>query len=448
MKPFPISIDDPIKYPGPPPAQADAVVIGGGIIGVMTGWEIAKQGLKVVVLEKGRIAAEQSSRNWGWVRVQGRDPAEIPIMQEASEMWREMNDKIGADIGLRQGGVSFLAKTEADLARYAAWVSDAKAHGIDTRVVSKKGLSDLLPGAAGDWAGALWTPSDLRAEPWTAVPAIARAAAADGVTFVENCAARLLDLEAGQVAGVVTENGVIKTKSVVVAGGAWSSLFLRRHGVSIPQLSVRATVAATNAVDNVHNGAAVDHRLAFRRRQDGGYTLAPSGYNELFIGPDAFRAMGKFGPQLVQNPLGTRLRAVAPKGFPDAWGTSRRWDADSVSPFEKMRVLNPKPNSKKLAAMLRAFCETHPQLGEVTINRAWAGMIDALPDVVPIVDNARSVPGLTIATGMCGHGFGIGPGFGRVAAQLATGKTPAHDITRFRLSRFSDGSKLVLGPNL
>lgn len=448
MNPFPISMNDPIKYPGPPPAHADAVVIGGGIIGVMTGWDIAKQGLKVVVLEKGRIAAEQSSRNWGWVRVQGRDAAEIPIMQEAATMWREMNEMIGADIGLRQGGVSFLAKTKADLDRYASWLPDAKANGVDTRVLTKSQLSDVFPDAQGAWEGALWTPSDLRAEPWTAVPAIAHAAAADGVTFVENCAARMLDIEGGQVSGVVTESGLIKTKSVVVAGGAWSSLFLRRHGINIPQLSVRATVAATMPVDNVHDGAAVDHRLAFRRRQDGGYTLAPSGFNELFIGPDAFRALGKFAPQLLQNPLGTRLRALAPNGFPDAWGTARRWAADATSPFEKMRVLNPKPNAKKLAAMLQAFRETYPQLGDVQIKTAWAGMIDAMPDVVPVVDTVDSMPGLTIATGMCGHGFGIGPGFGRIAAQLATGKTPTHDITRFRLSRFSDGSKLVLGPNL
>ncbi|SFR42461.1 Glycine/D-amino acid oxidase [Yoonia tamlensis] len=448
MTPFPISIDSPITYAGPPPAKADVVVIGGGIIGVMTAWEIAKQGQSVVVLEKGRIAAEQSSRNWGWVRVQGRDAAEIPIMQEAAQMWHEMNTLIGADIGLRQGGVSFLAKTKSDLDRYASWIPDAKAHGIDTRVVTKSGLADVLPRAQGDWAGALWTPGDLRAEPWTAVPAIARAATADGVTFVENCAARLLDLAAGRIAGVVTEQGLIKTSAVVVAGGAWSSLFLRRHGINIPQLSVRATVAATEPVDNVHDGAAVDHRLAFRRRADGGYTLAPSGYNEIFVGPDAFRALAKFAPQLLQNPLGTRLRASAPRGFPDAWGTQRRWAADAISPFEKMRVLNPKPNARKLAAMRQAFCDTFPQLGDVQIKTAWAGMIDTMPDVVPVVDTVQSIAGLTIATGMCGHGFGIGPGFGRVAARLALGKTPTHDITRFRLSRFTDGSKLVLGPNL
>ena len=75
-------------------------------------------------------------------------------------------------------------------------------------------------------------------------------------------------------------------------------------------------------------------------------------------------------------------------------------------------------------------------------------MIDALPDVVPAVDRAAQLPGLTVVTGMCGHGFGIGPAFGRIAARLATGEDPGHDLARFRLARFSDGSPMRPGPNL
>ncbi|MEM9788393.1 MAG: FAD-dependent oxidoreductase, partial [Pseudomonadota bacterium] len=109
MKPFPLSATDPITFAGPLPDSADVVVIGGGIIGVMTAWELAKKGQRTVLLEKGRIAAEQSSRNWGWIRAQGRDPAELPIMVEAVSMWRQMARDVGEDIGLRQSGVAYLA---------------------------------------------------------------------------------------------------------------------------------------------------------------------------------------------------------------------------------------------------------------------------------------------------------------------------------------------------
>ena len=76
---FAYSAAQPVQFPGPPPAVCDVVVIGGGVIGVMTAWFLAERGLRVTLCEKGRIAGEQSSRNWGWVRQQGRDPAELPI---------------------------------------------------------------------------------------------------------------------------------------------------------------------------------------------------------------------------------------------------------------------------------------------------------------------------------------------------------------------------------
>lgn len=448
MTSFPISETDPAAYTAPLPESADVVVIGGGIIGVMTAWELAKKRLRVVLLEKGRVAAEQSSRNWGWIRVQGRDPAEIPIMAEAASMWRQLDAEIGEDIGLRQSGVAYLGRSAKDIARYEDWLPHAKAAGVETALLSAAETKKLLPDAGMDWIGALWTASDMRAEPCVAVPAFARAASRDGVTIIEGCAARLLDIAGGGISGVVTEAGVIKAPSVVVAGGAWSSLLLRRHGIKIPQLSVRATVAATQALPNVYDGGAADDRLAFRRRQDGGYTLAPTGFHELFVGPDAFRAFGSFTKQLLADPLGTRLLPAAPAHYPDSWTTARRWSGDQISPFERMRVLNPMPHKGKVAKLAADFAETFPQLGQVQIKTAWAGMIDAMPDVVPVVDTVASIPGLTIATGMCGHGFGIGPAFGRITADLVLGEVPHHEIGRFRLSRFSDGSKLGLGPNL
>src|SRR5438093_5573528 len=145
----------------------------------------------------------------------------------------------------------------------------------------------------------------MRAEPWLSVLAIARLAARKGVKIVENCAARILEISAGRVSGVWTEAGHIETSCVLLAGGVWSSLFLRRHGVSIPQLSVRSTVAATEPMPEVHAGAAAEDRIAFRRRQDGGYTLAPGGGSLLYVGPDAFRHATKYLPGLMANPFGT-----------------------------------------------------------------------------------------------------------------------------------------------
>ncbi len=444
---FPINDQSPVEHSAELPTEADAVVIGGGIIGVMTAWELAKAGLKPVLLEKGRIAGEQSSRNWGWIRAQGRDIAEIPIMLEAQAMWPELDKRAGG-VGLAKTGTLFMASDENAMAGFQDWLDQAAPYQLSSRLLNAHELADHIPAANARWEGALYTPTDYRAEPWITVPKLARAAVEDGVTIIENCAVRLLDIEGGQVTGVITEKGRIKSNRVALAGGSWSSLLLRRHGVSIPQLSVRATVAATDPVDEVTSDSAVDDRLAWRRRADGGYSLAPSGFHELFLGPDAFRAFARFMPQLLQDPLGTRYLPAAPKGFPDAWSKARRWAAGDISPFEKMRILNPAPNAAKVRKLARDFADTFPSLSEVTIKEAWAGMIDVMPDVVPIVDTCAPLPNLTICTGMCGHGFGIGPAFGRITAKLMQGQETGHDLSRFRLSRFSDGSKLVLGPNL
>ena len=100
MQPFPIHTTTPVTYPGPQPATSDIVVIGGGIIGVCTALFLAREGHSVTLLEKGRIAAEQSSRNWGWIRQQGRDPDEMPIMAEAQALWRELAGQTNVDLSL------------------------------------------------------------------------------------------------------------------------------------------------------------------------------------------------------------------------------------------------------------------------------------------------------------------------------------------------------------
>src|SRR5918998_1768801 len=107
------------------PASADVVVIGGGIVGASTALFLQRNGLTVALCEKGRIAGEQSSRNWGWVRQQGRDPAELPIMVESLRIWERLAQEFGDALGFRRTGVMYLADTEADLAGFEAWLPHA-----------------------------------------------------------------------------------------------------------------------------------------------------------------------------------------------------------------------------------------------------------------------------------------------------------------------------------
>ncbi len=140
------------------------------------------------------------------------------------------------------------------------------------------------------------------------------------------------------------------------------------------------------------------------------------------------------------------MRPAAPRGFPGAWGTARRWSADEVSPFERMRVLDPAPSAAVVRRIRERIGRRFPALDGAEIAEAWAGMIDVTPDAVPVLGEDGRIGGLYFATGLSGHGFGIGPAVGRVMADLVTGRPPGHDLARFRPGRFFDGSEIVPGP--
>jgi len=130
------------------PRSTDVVVIGAGIIGVAAALTLAERGIAVVLIEKGVIAGEQSSRNWGWCRQQGRDPRELPLIIESLRLWRGLNQRIEGETGFRQCGVVYLARTVADLEARETWLDLAKSYGVDSRLVGRRELDQLLPGSA------------------------------------------------------------------------------------------------------------------------------------------------------------------------------------------------------------------------------------------------------------------------------------------------------------
>ena len=429
-----------LQPPTDMPASADVVIIGGGIVGVSTAWFLAKQGVSVVLCEKGHIAGEQSGRNWGWVRQQGRDTREMPMIVESMKIWRGLEAEIGEDVGYTEGGVLFAARSDKQMNEYADWLKTAKEYGLDTRMIEGSELRQHIRDAAVTWRAALYTASDGRAEPHKAAPAIARAAVRSGAKVLTACAVRGIETTGGSVSAVVTEHGVIKTSSVLCAAGAWTSMFCRSLGITVPQLKVRGTVCRTAPAENVVNGNVFDHRIAIRRRQDGGYTLAHGTLLDHPITPSTFRFAFKFLPALMMEIKGLRLSVGSE--FVEEWSTPVRWSLDTESPFERTRVLNPKPNASVLRGIRRSLDKVFPQLASTRIVESWAGMIETTPDVVPAIDEAEQCPGFYLATGFSGHGFGIGPGAGKAIAGMLTGTDSGIDLKEFRLGRFFDGTPI------
>ena len=441
---FLFSDQSPVTFRDKLPDAVDVAIIGGGVIGVSAAWFLAKRGRKVLICDKGRIAGEQSSRNWGWVRVNGRDDAETPIAIESLRLWEAFAQELGPDIGLERRGIIELAETDDEMAFCERWMDVARANRLDTKLLTPAEIGDVFPCAQGAWKGAMITPSDGRAEPFKAVPAIARAASALGVVIREACAVRSVEIQNSCAAGIITEDGHVKAGAVLCAAGAWSNMVLGNLGVDLPQLAVRGTVARTEPAASVCEGAAGAKDIFIRRRKDGGYTVASS-FTEHMIGPSSFRYGARFLPAL-------KSASELSFGFGDdptqASFPRPKWSGDDVSPFERIRVLNPAP-SAKAAKIMRAHLDARiPALRDAAFVETWAGMIDAMPDVVPVMDALTEPKGLFVATGFSGHGFGIGPGAGKVMAEMIDGQAPRHDLSRFRFSRFSDGSRMEPGPGL
>ncbi len=386
-----------------------------------------------MVCEKGNFAGEQSSRNWGWVRRMGRDPRELPLIVEAMRLWAEMETLIGRDVGFRRTGILYLCRNDHDVARHVDWLSRAGSYALDSRIISGAELSTLLPGTTERFPAALYTASDGRAEPQKAAPAIAAAAGNSGAVLLANCAVRGIEASAGRISGVVTERGPIATRSVVIAGGIWSSRLCRTLGLRLPQLGVRSSVLRTGPVDGPP-GAAWGPQFAYRKRLDGGYTIADGSLSIHDLGPDSFRYFRDFVPVLKREWRSLRLSVGAPV-FPGLWRSQY-----SSSVFERIRTLDPRPHASRLNRVYAALKAAFPIFAHAPILQTWAGMIDATPDAIPVISTVKTYVGLIIATGFSGHGFGIGPAAGRLAADLATGADPIVDPWAFRYERFIDGT--------
>lgn len=428
----------------PLPPSADVAIIGGGIVGCCAAYYLARQGASVVLCEKGRVAGEQSGRNWGWVRQQGRSPVELPLMMHSLRLWRALSAELGEDVGFRQGGTLYLAEDASQLAELGDWLAVAREHDLDTRLLSGSALNDVLASAGERWAGALYTPSDGRAEPGRAAAAIARAAQRSGARVVSNCAVRGIERAAGRVAGLITEHGAVAARAVVCAGGAWTRLFCGSLGITVPQLTVLGTVARTAPAPRLLEGQAWSPRIAIRRRVDGGYTVA-HGHSTLHsLTPSTLRFGRKFLPAFREGR--DSLRLSFGRAFFRELATPGRWALDAPSPFERQRVLDPAPEQHVLGQVRDELRHWYPEIADTPFVETWGGMIEATPDVLPVISGVDGLDGFHVATGFSGHGFGIGPGAGSLVADMVSGAAGADALRAFRLSRFFDGSPIRPGP--
>lgn len=416
------------------PASTSVVIIGGGIIGLTAALALAERNIPVVVLEKGQIAGEQSSRNLGWIRKTNRHIEDIPLALASDRLWAGMAERVGKDVGYRQAGIIFLAKTEEQMAAHEAWKASVASLSLDSQLLSATDIDSRVPGGKGKWAGGIHTPSDGRAEPTLASSAIAEAAMAKGAIIIERCAVRTLSMSAGRVSGVVTEKGEIACEQALLTGGMWSRRFLGNLGVSLPTLPVVCSVFKTAPMQGPTDIAVGGPDFSFRKHQDGGFIItqrgaldAPLTLDHLLIGSRYLKSLR------AQRGL---LRISLGKHFIKDLTLPRRWGKESVSPFERIREIDPEANQALNDEAMKNLTNAWPAFQKAIVEDTWAGMIDITPDSNPVIGPIDKIPGLTVATGFSGHGFGTSPAAGQLAADIICAAEPIIDPYPYRFNRF------------
>lgn len=417
--------------------DADVVIVGGGIAGCASAYFLAKRGVRVVLVEKAEIAAEQSGRNWGVVRQQGRHPWELPLAMAANRIWRQLQRELGRDFEWLQGGLLTLAPDAQRMAELEAWQRRTADQGLESRLLTGPQAAALLPALSGSWAGGLHTAGDGQANPEKATRALAEAARDAGARLYTRCAAEAISVHAGAVSAVRTEGGEIRTPTVLCAAGAWSARLARPLGLKLPQRSFRSTSLATAPAPPLTALVVRTTELTFRQGQDGRIVLARRGRRDHDLTLDTFRTLRDFRAQRwlgrdrlrwrVGRPLLRDLRTLIPGSFAQR------------HPFRSLRDHEPALNRASAREGLAQFHRLFPTLADLPAERLWAGVIEATPDHLPVLGEAAAPRGFLFATGFSGHGFALGPIVGRLISELVVDGAPSLDLHRFRLGRFAEG---------
>ena len=423
--------------PNAVPNHADIVIIGAGIQGCASAYYMAKAGMKVVLIDKSRVAAQQSSRAWGFVRVQMRDLDEIPLMQACKEIWRGLEAELNTDLEWNPGGALYVTNRGPTMASREKWFNDTRSFGLDSKMLSTREVASMMPELSGPIIGGLFTASDGHAEPRKVAPAFAQRARDLGATVLEGCGALDIERSAGRVSGVVTEWGTIKTDKVLVAAGASSWRVLKRLGIFLPQSWIRATVARTNVLPHLTNAAFVGDNVAFRKRKDGSFNIASSLHGDVDLTLDHLRLTPWYWKPYLDSMKGIDLHV----GGPMLRDLAQRMPWRDEAKFPAIHEREPQilPIQSRIKDAAGVLERDFPGLGRVGIAEQWAGNIDSLPDGIPVLDAPADHPGLLIATGFCGHGFAMGPIIGRIMCDLATAKSSNLPLRAFRLSRYAEG---------
>jgi sarcosine oxidase, subunit beta len=369
----------------PLPQTADVVIVGGGVVGTSAAFHLAEAGVDVLLLERAQLGSGSTSRGAGGVRTQFSDALNVEIARRSLEAFRDFARRPGWEIDLKQVGYLFVLSRESDAEAFEHSVAIQNRLGLDTRMLTAGEVNDLCPLVEGDdvLAGA-FSPGDGHATPEGVVQGYAFAARAHGAELRTDCEVLDIKTSGGEISEVLTNQGSIRTATVICAAGPWSRGCGAMVGVELPVLPLRRQILFTEPIEGLpaHLPMTIDFASSFYFHREGPGLL-----------------MGMSDPD--ERP-----------GFNVE--TTEEW-------------------IPRLMAVVRRRA---PRIADVGIRGGWAGLYEVTPDHNAIIGEAVSVSRFIYATGFSGHGFLQAPAVGEIVRDLVLNRAPFTDISPLSARRF------------
>lgn len=367
---------------------ADVIVIGSGVIGCAAAYYMAKKGMSVLVLDQDEsVGNGGSSRNGGGVRQSGRDPRELPLaIYGVENVWPTLSDELGVDVEYHKEGNLRLGKTETHKQILTGLTEKAVACGLNVRMIDAEEVRKINPYLSEEVTCASWCPTDGHANPMTTTLGFYKNARALGVVFHMGEKVVKLEKVHGKLHRVCTKTTVYEADQVLVAAGYASRFLTQTVGIDVPMREELIEALVTEAE-----------------------------------------------PKMFPQMLGT-----ADADFYGHQTNHGSFVFGGATGMESTVLDNGTNRTSSLTApcICRGIMKYVPKLADAKIVRTWAGYEDLSIDGIPVISKVEEVPGLLLACGFTGHGFGISPVVGQLLAQLAAGETPMLSLQEFRYDRF------------
>lgn len=370
------------------PNKADVVIIGGGVTGNAIAYNLAKEGLKPVVIEKSDIGGEASGSTGGGVRQSARNLKEMPMAMESIRLYGHLHEELGMDVEYVREGNLRLCTSEEELETMRTSVENQKSVGLDLEMIDRKQVLEINPFVGEKVIGAGYCPTDGHVNPFLVTYAFFKKAKSLGALYHTHEEVTDIKLRKGKVVAVITDKQEVETDLVVNAAGITGRKVANMVGIDLPMRPVFTEALITEPYPPFFKQMIGHAKGLFYGRQTVHGPFLWGG----FVGTETFIHQGG-------KPL---FHFIGP-------------------------------------AISRMVIDFFPILKDFHVIRTWSGLIAQMSDGIPVLGLVDEVPGFVFATGFSGHGFGLAPIIGRLISELIMDCEASIPINDFCYSRFYRG---------